>query len=43
MEKKEYQPPKMEILDMEPLGNLLADSGFPIDIEPCEGSECDEE
>lgn len=39
MEKKEYQPPKMEILDMEPLGNLLENSGPYVEIDPDESDE----
>ncbi len=40
MEKKEYQSPKMEIVNMPALGNLLEDSGH-IPIE-CVG-ECPED
>lgn len=39
MEKKEYQPPKMEILDMEPLENLLQGSGPYVEIDPDESDE----
>lgn len=31
--KKEYQAPKMEIVKMPTLGNLLQDSGFPGEMD----------
>lgn len=46
MEKKEYQSPKMEVVEMPCCANLLGNSGsldsFPVDIEPSE-EDCDED
>ena len=41
MEKKEYEAPKMEIVDFEHQATLLSASGTE-DIEECDAEYCDE-
>lgn len=43
MEKKEYQSPKMEVVEMPYCANLLGNSMYPVDIEEPNDEDRDED